>query len=334
MHKELNEFYNDHVRLKDERKKLAEHRDTNLTRLKGGLKDLDFPYSFEANDQGSYAMKTINKHPDKKYDIDEAIIFEKDDLPSEPGDARKRIEDAMVEAGGNFSAPPKAKTNAVRISYKDGHHVDFAVYRKNVDVFGNSIIEHAGPEWTTRDPVAITDWFIDSVQKKSPSKNNGASVDDDQLRRIVRWLKMFSKSRTTWKLPGGLIISALAVERYILSQYRDDTSLYETMVSIRDRLRFSKDIVNPVDSSLYLTARDTDKARVENFEEKLDFTIDKLRPLFSAKCTRLEALQAWNCVFDHSYWSALIDKEISKESAANNEFPTIITTPPKQHNNV
>src|SRR5262245_27136539 len=111
MHKELNEFYNDHVRLKDERKKLAEHRDTNLTRLKDGLKELNHPYSFESNDQGSYAMKTINKHPDKKYDLDEAIIFEKDDVPSEPADARNRIEDAMVKAGGNFSSPPKAKTN-------------------------------------------------------------------------------------------------------------------------------------------------------------------------------------------------------------------------------
>jgi hypothetical protein len=34
-------------------------------------------------------------------------------------------------------------------------------------------------------------------------------VDDKQLRRVVRWLKMFSKSRSSWKLPGGLIISAL-----------------------------------------------------------------------------------------------------------------------------
>ena len=328
MHKELNEFYNDHVRLKDERKKLAEHRDTNLVRLRDGLKELNYPFGFESKDQGSYAMKTINKHLDKQYDIDEAIIFEKDDLPSEPADARKRIEDAMVKAGGNFSDPPKAKTNAVRISYKDGHHIDFAVYRKNLDVFGNPIIEHAGPEWVIRDPVAITDWFIDSVQAKSPSKVYGAKVDDKQLRRVVRWLKMFSKSRSSWKLPGGLIISALAVERYASSQYRDDASLYDTMVAIRDRLKSSKDIVNPVDSSLYLTARDTDKTRVENLEEKLDIAIDKLAPLFGAKCTRLEALQAWNWVFDHSYWAAEIDKEVSKESTMKKDGPVSVKTMP------
>jgi len=333
MHKELNEFYNDHVRLKDERKKLAEHRDTNLVRLRDGLKELSYPFGFESKDQGSYAMKTINKHPDKQYDIDEVIIFEKDDLPSEPANARKRIEDAMVKAGGNFSVPPKAKTNAVRISYEDGHHIDFAVYRKNVNIFGNPIIEHAGPEWVNRDPVAITDWFIDSVQSKSPSKKYGASVDDGQLRRLVRWLKMFSKSRITWKLPGGLIISALTVERYSSNQYRDDASLYDTMVAIRDRLKSSKDIVNPVDSSLYLTARDTDKTRVKNLEEKLDIAIDKLNPLFSTKCTRLEALQAWNSIFDHSYWAAEIDKEVDKESAAKREGPTIIVSPPKQHYN-
>ncbi len=330
MHKELNKFYNDHVRLKDERKKLAEHRDTNLARLRDGLKELNHPSSFEPKDQGSYAMNTINRHPDKKYDIDEAIIFEKNDLPSEPADARKRIEDAMVKAGGNFSVPPKAKTNAVRISYEDGHYIDFAVYRKTVDILGNPIIEHAGPEWVARDPVAITDWFIASVQAKSPSKGYGASVDDNQLRRVVRWLKMFSKSRISWSLPGGLIVSALAVERYASNQYRDDASLYDTMVGIRDRLRFSKDIVNPVDSSLYLTARDTDKTRVENLEEKLDFAIDKLSPLFSANCTRLMALQAWNCVFDHSYWVEEIDKA-SKESAVKKDGPIIITTVPRPH---
>jgi hypothetical protein len=325
LHKELNEFYEEHVRIKNERKKLADHRDINLASLEEGLEKLNFPHNFESKDQGSYAMNTINKHPEKNYDIDEAIIFEKDDLPPEPADARKRIEDAMVKAGGNFSVPPKAKTNAVRISYKDGHHIDFAVYRKNVNIFGNPIIEHAGPEWVNRDPVAITNWFIDSVQAKSPSKEYGASIEDNQLRRVVRWLKMFSKSRSSWKLPGGLIISALAIERYTSNQYRDDASLYDTMVGIRDRLRFSKDIINPVDSSLYLTARDTDKTRVENLEEKLDFAIDKLSPLFRANCTRLEALQAWNWVFDHSYWAEEIDKA-SKESTVKKDGPIIIKT--------
>ena len=118
MHKRLNEFYADHVRLGKERQTLAEHRDTNLDRLKAGLQKLEHPSSFDHRNQGSYAMHTINQRPEKDYDIDVAIIFSKDDLPSSALDARKRIEEAMQEGGGNFSQPPEAKTNAVGICRK------------------------------------------------------------------------------------------------------------------------------------------------------------------------------------------------------------------------
>jgi hypothetical protein len=64
MHKKLNQFYDEHVRLGKERQTLAEHRDTNLDRLKAGLDKLKYPSSFDHRDQGSYAMYTINQHPE------------------------------------------------------------------------------------------------------------------------------------------------------------------------------------------------------------------------------------------------------------------------------
>lgn len=322
MHKEINEFYEEHVRLKSERKKLMDHRDVNLTALKDGLKKLEYPTSFDSKDQGSYAMSTINKHLDKNYDIDVAVIFEKDNLPANPADARKRIEAAMIEGGGEFKTPPQAKTNAVRVSYAEGHHVDLAVYRKYKDTLGNSIIEHAGPEWTTRNPVDITNWFTDAVQGKSPTKGGGAVVVEMQLRRIVRWLKMYAKSRSSWDLPCGLIISTLAVERYASNSYRDDASLYDTMVSIRDRLKLDKEVKNPVEPTQYLTSREKDKTRIKNFEQKLDFAIGKLSPLFNLNCARPDALKAWNEVFDHSYWTAKLEEE--SKSALKKDGPVII----------
>jgi len=303
MHEELNKFYEDHVRLKDEQKILAEHRDTNIDRLRAGLKELGYPSNFKPQDQGSYAMNTINKHPQKEYDIDEAIIFDKDDLPSDPADARKRIEAAMIRGGGNFIKPPKAKTNCVRVFYTDGPHVDLALYRKNTDIFGNLIIEHAGPEWTKRDPAEITNWFNSAVQANSPSKDSGASVDDGQLRRIVRWLKMFAKSRSDWNMPCGLIISVLAVECYVPNQYRDDGSLYDTMVGIRDRLTRDKEVNNPVNPLLSFTSRDKDKVRMNNLEENLRCALDELSILFDLACTYDKALQAWNSVFNHTFWT-------------------------------
>ncbi len=207
LHKELNQFYNDHVRLgAEERQTLAEHRDRNLERLKTGLEKLKHPSGFDYRNQGSYAMHTINQHPQKDYDIDVAIIFAKNDLPSTALGSRKRIESAMREGGGNFRQPPKAKTNAVRVYYAEGHHIDLAVYRKYEDQYGNVIFEHAGSDWAHRDPMEITNWFNDTVSERSPSKKQGAAVDENQMRRIVRWLKAFAKSREHWNLPGGLII--------------------------------------------------------------------------------------------------------------------------------
>jgi len=326
MHKELNEFYEEHVRLKEERNKLKEHRDKNLVALKDGLKKLEYPSGFDIKNQGSYAMDTINKHPKKEYDIDVAIIFEKNDLPSEPADAKKRIEDAMIEGGGNFKTPPEAKTNAVRISYAEGHHIDLAIYRKYNDVLGNETTEHAGSEWTVRDPMEITNWFISAVNTKSPSKELGTAVKDNQMRRITRWIKMFAKSRASWNLPGGLILSVLVDENYQPNWNRDDVSLYDTMVNIRDRVRGKQEILNPVDTNQSLTSREKDKTRIKNLEEELDFALEKMDVLFEIHCTPSKALQAWNWVFDHPYWE---EKMVEKSKSGTNtkkDGPVIIKT--------
>jgi hypothetical protein len=331
-HEELNEFYENCVRLKNERRTLVEHRDANIDRLKTGLTKLGCPNSFVPKDQGSFPMNTINKHPEKKYDIDEAIIFAKDNLPSNPAEARKRIEAAMVAGGGNFRQPPKALTNAVRVYYVEGHHVDLAVYRKNIDMFGNPIIEHAGIEWTKRNPVAITDWFNSAVPDKSPSKDSGASVEDGQLRRIVRWLKVFARSRSDWNMPCGLIISVLAVECYVPNQYRDDSSLYDTMQSILNRLRSNKEVENPVDLSQTLTGREKDKTRMENLENNLESALNELSILFKANCSHPQALNSWNWVFNHSFWTDA-SKTSSNDENAKKSGTVVITHPPKQHLN-
>jgi hypothetical protein len=309
MHKELNIFYNDHVCLSaDDKQALAGYRDTNITRLKSGLEKLEYPSCFEAKNQGSYAMDTINQHSKKEYDIDVAIIFKKEDLPTDPADARKQMETAMCEAGGNFLTLPEAKTNAVRISYVEGYHVDLAVYREAIDLLGNPIIEHAGPEWTVRDPMEINNWFTELVQRRSPSKKYGAQVDDGQVRRVVRWLKMFSQSRSSWNMPGGLIISALVGECFIQDNDRDDVSLHTTMESIRNRLRIDKNVNNPVNPQYSLTERGKDKTRINNLETNLTTALEKMTVLFQADCDRQMALQAWNWVFNHPYWENEIGK--------------------------
>ena len=306
LHDELYEFYKSHVRLsKEQRDELIGFRDTNIERLEAGLDNLDYPHPVRIRGQGSIAMETANQHPNKDYDMDTALIFNKRDLPSSALDARKRVEAAMISGGGNFKRPPEARTNAVTVWYQEGHHVDLAVHRRYFDAYGNEIIEHAGATWTPRDPVKIANWFDDLVDQVSPSKDNGAAVQSEQLRRIVQLVKKFSRSRSSWTLPGGLIITTLVAERYVCDYDRDDVALYQTMLSIYNRLQLWTDVYNPVDPAQKLTYKDKYVNQVKQLRDKLGDALEWLKPLFSASCTRADAIKAWNKVFNHEYWDGL-----------------------------
>ena len=331
LHDKMNEFYTDHVRLdSDERSKLAGYRDINLERLKSGLDklgeehDTTYAYYQYYRNQGSYAMYTLNQHPDNEYDIDIAIMFKKDDLPSSALKARQRIADAFKKVAGNFSQDPEARPNAVTVWYADGYHIDFAVYRTYEDIFGETIIEHAGPEWTKRDPMEVTNWFNNAVNQFSPSKEYGAVVDNYQMRRVVQLLKAFAKSRSSWNLPGGLIISTLVVERYRPDYYRDDVALYDTMVAIRDRLFLSTEVWSPVSIFESLTNKEKYKKRVERFRDKLDSAITKLTPLFEDDCTTDKAMNAWNKVFNHPFWAEAAENEPETEDLSGIDEKAVV----------
>ena len=320
VHDRLNEFYKDHVRLgSDEKKKLAGYRDTNLDRLKSGLDKLGeednttYAYYQYCRNQGSYAMFTLNQHPDNEYDIDIAIVFKKDDLPSSALKARQRVADAFKKVAGNFAQDPEARTNAVTVWYAEGYHIDFAVYRTFENQYGKTIVEHAGPDWTERDPMEVRDWFNNAVNQWSPLKKDGATVDEHQLRRIVQFLKAFAKSRSSWNLPGGFIISALVVECYQRDYHNDDSSLYNTMVAIHNRLLFNTEVYSPVSSSESLTNREKYKKQVERFRDKLDSAITNLAVLFEDDCTTDKAMKAWNKVFNHPFWSDAEEEEEETE---------------------
>ena len=214
-HKELFTFYDEYVRLdRDTQSKLTGYRDTNIERLEDGLEELGYAVPIRTCGQGSYAMFTMVQHADNDYDIDTAVIFDRDDLPASPLKARQRVLAGIENAEVGFKQPPEARTNAVTIWYADGHHIDLAVYRCYADASGNEVIEHAGAEWTRRNPTEITDWFMGEVARQSPSREVGAAVNDGQMRRIVQLLKMFAKLHPSWNLPGGLSISALVAECY------------------------------------------------------------------------------------------------------------------------
>lgn len=346
MHNEFKTFYKDHVRLgKKHRDDLAGVRNANLDRLKSGLDALGekhgttYAYYKEARDQGGYAMRTLNQHSNNEYDLDEGLIFEAEDLPEEPAAARERICDAFKEKPGNFRRPPKARTNAVTVWYADGPHLDFAIYRRPETIWGETIIEHAsGDEWVGRDPDAMTNWFDERVDALSPAPEiyDWVIVEAGQLRRIVRFVKFFCRTRMDWDLPGGMISTALTVECYSADATRDDVALYETLAALQRRLAGLTTVLNPVDPSQDLTEKSEYRDQVEALRDKLDWALEKLGVLHDASCTGAQARNAWRQVFNHSFWNAKAESAGKSESllrpaaaASGYAFPNRPTGPVK-----
>ena len=229
----FNTFYGKHVVLpKKEKDSLFEKKNLNINRLKEGLKEYNqekgtsYKLSEEAIVQGSMAMATVTQNESNDYDIDVAIVFEKDQLPPGTTATKNMIVNALKRKCKNFKKEPTAKTNCVRIEYQEGYHIDFAIYRryKKNESDDTYTYEHCGSEWRERNPRAITKWFLDANTEKNY-----------QLREVVRLLKMFSKSRDGWvNMPGGLIQSVLADEKF-QSYERMDECFYYTIKAIRDR---------------------------------------------------------------------------------------------------
>lgn len=317
--KELALFYENHVRLgKKLRDELAGYRDLNLQRITDGLallgekKGLTYKTWVDYENQGSYAMHTLNQCAHTDYDIDVAVIFEKNDLPANAADARMRVRDALQEKmrGTNFSKDPDARRNAVTVWYADGYHIDFAVYRRRTDDFGSTVIEHAGgDQWTERSPLAFSSWFTKQVDTKSPPTafqtllGTAISVDKGQLRRIVRLVKAFARSRSAWALPGGVIISTLVCEVYKPDTTRDDVALVETLKALLARLKASVQVANPVQAGTDFTSSDRRRREVERLRDELEAKLPNLDVLFKTDCTRKQAMAAWDAVFWHDYWS-------------------------------
>ena len=311
---ELQTFYQDHVRLgKKRRDELASIRDANLNRLKSGLDALGekhgvrYAYFKEARNQGGYAMHTLNQHLHNEYDLDAALIFRAEDLPDDPAAARLRVCNAFKEKPGNFQRSAVARTNAVTVWYANGPHLDFAIYRQRETIWKETITEHAGgTEWTARDPDATTDWFKERVDVLSPRKAtySATKVDPGQLRRIVRLLKFFCRSRINWDLPGGMITTALVVEGYRCHIARDDVALYDTMNALHPRLALWITVLNPVDPSQNLTEKTKYRNQVEELRDKLEWALNKLVVLHDPNCMEAQARNAWRQVFNHNFWNA------------------------------
>lgn len=318
--KEVLSHHNDEVTLpQSERTDMRNRRNANRDRVKRGLEKNKDPKPQEFNPQGSYAMKTMVQHPEKDYDIDDGIYFNKDDLKGSGGAdksalaARQMVRDAVDD--GSFKTKPEVRTNCVRIYYDAGYYVDMPVYRRVVskDWFGNEQIRYelASADWKRSDARDVTKWFKDENTRQSPDETNGR-----QLRRICRKIKKFAQSRSSWKgrIASGFMITKLVTECYKPNSSREDKALYYTMLAIRDRLEGNLVVAHPVTPNETITKGDSDpKARF--LKEKLSDALSWLGVLFKDDCTQEEAFKAWDKVYNTTYFTDKLEQN-KKQSAS------------------
>ncbi|OFX03194.1 MAG: hypothetical protein A3E78_11255, partial [Alphaproteobacteria bacterium RIFCSPHIGHO2_12_FULL_63_12] len=319
--KDLLAFHKAEVALpKDERDNMRERRDANRKRLKDGLAKAKNAAPWDQASQGSYAMWTMVQLPDGDHDIDDGVYFLRDDLKGAQGAdmtalaARQMVRDAIDD--GSFAKKPEVRKNCVRIYYAEGYHVDIPVYRVTIgkDVFDKEtyLYELASSDWKKSDARDVTRWFNDKNKERSPDFES----TEGQMRRVVRYIKFYVKSRASWTgILSGFGITKLVTEKYWANADREDVALYETIKAIRDRLQFNLVVTHPIQGNGDIT-NGVDDARARKLKEKLDDALAALKPLFVHNCTRETALGCWDKVFATKFFCDRLESKKSEEAAA------------------
>lgn len=319
-HKQIDKFHSNQVALTgSERQDMRDRRDANRKRLKKGLEANGDPSPESSRSQGSYSMWTMVQDSNCDYDIDDGVYFLADDLKGDRGadmsalDARKMVCEALQDDA--FNTPPDVLKNCVRVYYEQGFHVDVPVYRVKtrqnwLTGLQETYYELASSTWEESDPIKVTGWFNDTNRDLSPDFDVGIG----QFRRVVRLLKYFARSRSSWKslTATGFMITKLTSECFHASAGRDDISLRETMRAIEGRLQWNKVINHPVLTSTNIT-RDNDP-RPEHFRARLQENIKHLAVLDDAGCTHAQAMAAWDKVFARAWFCEEPESEADSNS--------------------
>lgn len=313
--KQMKAYHAQEVNLSNkDQQEMRDRRDSGRTRLRNGLTRADYPLPEEFSSQGSYAMRTMVQDEVSDYDIDDGAYFDKEDLIDTDGDyleartARKLVRNALKD--GRLAYDAVVKTNCVRQQYPDGYHIDIPVYRtfRSKDIWGHEEIEYelaSGDSWVKSDARKVTRWYNQAVG----SELQTGQADTSQLRRVTKLTKKMARSRSTWKkkTTSGICISKLVVDHLLACPDRDDDALRETWKAIHSQLNFSQQIGHPVYTDKNL-AQESDEC-VVFFRECLGSALETLKALDAPDCTPKKASEAWDRVFNTSFFSVHLAKE-------------------------
>jgi hypothetical protein len=150
--------------------------------------------------------------------------------------------------------------------------------------------------WLASDPTEINKWFEERIQEL----NNSADGAGSQLRRMIRLLKRFARSRgDKWDMPNGLKLTMLAEECFKAVQDRDDEAFYNLLQSLKTRLDQNLVVYNRAqnkDLKDVLTKSLSDGNMIE-LRDHIGEALSELKSITDDDCIKKSARKAWEWVF-------------------------------------
>lgn len=189
-------------------KTLREKKDIIVSRVKAHLAKHDRP-SCQEYLQGSYKMKVgICALEGSEYDIDVGLRFSFDESKYTPEEVRRWVFDAV----DGHTEDVEEKAPCIRVTYKDGYHVDLVCYAWWEDALGveQHRLAHQSKGWRPADPPTLVQYVKDARKPFEGTEDTGTGTD--QFRRVVRYLKRWNDNAIRGESddkPSGLALVLL-----------------------------------------------------------------------------------------------------------------------------
>lgn len=191
---------------------LQEKRDIILDRVRRHLAKKGLP-GFREMLQGSYKMKTgVIPVANLEFDIDVGLrfFFHEDEYDAHT------VRRWVFEAVDGHTEKVEDRGPCIRVTYKDGYHVDLVIYACWEDAFGREQyhLAHKTRGWRPADPVALLN-FVREARRPYEGTEDGATKTD-QFRRVVRYQRRWIDEEIpieSRSKPTGLAFVLLTAER-------------------------------------------------------------------------------------------------------------------------
>jgi hypothetical protein len=200
-HREIRTYYEINETLRKKKDIIVERVQTHLAKNKRP--------SCEPFIQGSYKMKVgICALAGSEFDIDVGLRFSFDESKHTAEEVRRWV----FEAVDGHTEQVEEKAPCIRVTYKDGYHVDLVCYAWWDDRFGveQHRLAHKSKGWRPANPPKLVQYVMDARKPFADTKDTATQTD--QFRRVVRYLKRWNDNAIRGESddkPSGLALVLL-----------------------------------------------------------------------------------------------------------------------------